>query len=157
MSQAPADRAAAGDHPWVSFLDGKNPSYAVAALRADLKAVADRIAARVSDPTTPKPGSADWPIDINPANVTSLVQLMTGGLHIARPSWSKTSPSQGGVPLHCRLRYFDADRKRAGVPEDVTALVHTLGDTTTDVTLVNLSNSQPRTVVVQGGAMPSTG
>ncbi len=152
VSQAPADRAAAGDHPWVSFLEGTNPSYAVTALRADLKAVAERVAARLADPTTPETRLADWPIDINPANVTSLVQLMTGGLHIARPSWSKTSPSQGGVPLHCRLRYFDADRKRAGVPEDVAALVHTLGDTTTEVTLVNLSTTQPRMVVVQGGA-----
>jgi hypothetical protein len=55
------------------------------------------------------------------------------------------------VPLHCRLRYFDADRRRAGVPEDVGALVHSLGDRSTEVSLVNLG-SRPRTVIVQGGA-----
>ncbi len=152
VSQAPADRAAAGDDPWVGFLEGTNPGYAVRALRADLKGVADRIAKRIADPTTPNTRLADWPIDINPAQVKSLVQLMTGGLHIARPPWSKTSPSQGGVPLHCRLRYFGPDRKRAGVPEDVAALVHSLGDTTTEVTLVNLHPTAARTVTVQGGA-----
>jgi hypothetical protein len=77
---------------------------------------------------------------------------MTGGLHIARPSWSPTSPPQGGVPLHCRLRYFDADRRRAGVPEDVAALVHAFGDASAEVTLVNLSQTHARTVIVQGGA-----
>jgi hypothetical protein len=48
------------------------------------------------------------------------------------------------------LRYFDADRRRAGVPEDVAALVHALGDRTTEVTLVN-TGRVARTVVVQGG------
>ena len=76
---------------------------------------------------------------------------MTGGLHIARPPWSPTSPNQGGVPLHCRLRYFDADKRRAGVPEDVAALVHALGDAVAEVTLVNLGKVA-RTVIVQGGA-----
>ena len=55
-------------------------------------------------------------------------------------------------PLNARLRYFDPDRQRAGVPEDVAALVSELSDTQTTVTLVNLNPSQPRRVVVQGGA-----
>jgi hypothetical protein len=43
-------------------------------------------------------------------------------------------------------------RRRAGVPEDVAALVSELGDTRTVVTLVNTSGGAARTVVVQGGA-----
>jgi hypothetical protein len=152
MTQRADDRAAAGDHPWLDFLEGRNPAYPIKALQADLDRVAERIAAREKDPTTPETRLADWPIGINPASVTSLVQLMTGGLHIARPSWSPTSPPQGGVPLHCRLRYFDADRQRAGVPEDVAALVRALGDASAEVTLVNLNRTQARTVTVQGGA-----
>jgi hypothetical protein len=50
------------------------------------------------------------------------------------------------------LRYFDPARKRAGVPEDVGALVSQLSDRETVVTLVNLNNTEPRTVMVQGGA-----
>ncbi|WBY08894.1 hypothetical protein PIB19_05645 [Sphingomonas sp. 7/4-4] len=152
MTQRADDRAAAGDHPWLDFLEGRNPDYPAKALQADLDRVAARVTAREKDPTTPETRLADWPIGINPASVTSLVQLMTGGLHIARPSWSPTSPPQGGVPLHCRLRYFDADRRRAGVPEEVAALVHAMGDASAEVTLVNLSRTQARTVTVQGGA-----
>jgi hypothetical protein len=120
-------------------------------MEADLRQIAEKIKARENDPTTPETRLADWPIDINPASVGSLVQLMTGGLHIARPPWSKTSPPQGGVPLHCRLRYFDAAAKRAGLPPEMGALVHRMDDASTEVTLVNLG-SRPRDVIVQGGA-----
>ncbi|MCI4591879.1 hypothetical protein MOK15_17485 [Sphingobium sp. BYY-5] len=151
MSQKGEDRELAGDDPWIDFLEGRNADYPVQALGVDLKRVADRVAARERDDSTPQTRLADWPIDINPASVKSLVQLMTGGLHIARPPWSKSSPSQGGVPLHCRLRYFDPVARRAGVPADVGALVHRLVDRETEVTLVNLGQ-QARTVTVQGGA-----
>src|SRR5262249_16685442 len=57
----------------------------------------------------------------------------------------------GGL-LNARLRYFDPERRRAGVPEDVAALVSEMGDTHTAVTLVNLSKTAPRTLIVQGGA-----
>lgn len=152
MSQRADDRAAAGEHPWISFLEGKNPQYPLTAMRADMDAIAAREQAQRDDPTTPQTRLADWPLDITPANITSLIQLMSGGLHIAHPGWSPTSPNQGGVPLHCRLRYFDADRRRAGVPENVAALVHAIGDALTEVTLVNLAKSAPRTIIVQGGA-----
>jgi hypothetical protein len=152
MSQRADDRAAAGDHPWLDFLEGSNPGYPEQILAADMQRVAARSAVREKDRTVRAERLADWPIDINPASATSLVQLMTGGLHIARPPWSKTSPPQGGVPLHCRLRYFDPVARRAGVPADVGALVHALGDGTAEVTLVNLSRSEARTVIVQGGA-----
>ncbi|USU04053.1 hypothetical protein NF699_13450 [Sphingomonadaceae bacterium OTU29LAMAA1] len=150
-TQDPADLAAAGDNPWVAFLHGRNAGYAEKALAADLARVAERVAKREADRTTRMERLADWTIDINPASATALIQTMTGGMHIARPSWSPTSPPQGGVPLHCRLRYFDADRRRAGVPEDVAALVHALGDRSTEVTLVN-TGRVARTVVVQGGS-----
>jgi hypothetical protein len=52
----------------------------------------------------------------------------------------------------CRLRYFDPEGRRAGVPPDLAALVSEMTDTTTVVTLVNLSRTQPRSVIVQGGA-----
>jgi hypothetical protein len=80
-------------------------------------------------------------LDFNPAATESLVELMWGALMPGRP---------GGL-LNARLRYFDPDRKRAGVPDDVAALVSELSDTRTTVTLVNLNASQARTVIVQGG------
>ncbi|WP_336969843.1 hypothetical protein [Sphingobium aromaticiconvertens] len=152
MSQRADDRAAAGAHPWLDYLEGRNPAYPEQALAADLARVAERMKTRETDTTTPQTRLADWPIGINPASVTSLVQLMTGGLHIARPPWSKTSPPQGGVPLHCRLRYFDPVARRAGVPADVAALVQAMDGRSTQVMLVNLNPREARSVTVQGGA-----
>ncbi len=76
---------------------------------------------------------------------------MQGGIHIARPPWSSTSPAQGGALLYARLRYFDPERRRAGMPEDVAVLVETLSDDGATVTLVNTSQTEARTVTVQGG------
>ena len=81
-------------------------------------------------------------LDYNPAAVESLVQLM----------WGALMPGRNGGLVNARLRYFDPDRRRAGVPEDVGALVSKLSDTSTTVTLVNLNPAQARTVIVQGGA-----
>ena len=65
--------------------------------------------------------------------------------------WGALLPGREGGLLNARLRYFDPDRRRAGVPEDVAALVSAMSDTRTSVTLVNLNRSQRRTVIVQGG------
>lgn len=151
MTQDPADREDAGDHPWIAFLEGNNPGYAEKALADDLDFVAQRAAKVRADTSTPATRLADYTLDFSPAAAKALIQTMTGGLHIARPPWSPTSPPQGGVPLHSRLRYFDPVHRRAGVPDDVAALVTALGDRSTEVTLVN-TGPKPRTVIVQGGA-----
>ena len=93
------------------------------------------------DKTPPERRLADNMLDYNPVSTESLVQLMWGALMPGRP---------GGL-LNARLRYFDPERKRAGIPEDVAALVSELSDTQTTVTLVNLNPSRARTVIVQGG------
>lgn len=151
MTQSAADRAAAGDHPWLAFLEGRNPAYAESALQSDLDRVAERVKAMASDHTSKATRLADWTLDFNPASVASLVALTTGGLHIARPPWSPTSPPQGGVTLHCRLRWFDPEARRAGLPEDVAALVTALSDRSAEVTVVNVG-ARAHTVILQGGA-----
>jgi hypothetical protein len=95
-----------------------------------------------SDRTTPTTRLADDPMAYNPATVPTLVQLMLGGLY----------PGHVGAPLHCRVRYFDPDHHRAGLPEDVAALVDRLTDKETGITLVNISPLFSRTVTIQGGA-----
>lgn len=152
MTMKPEDRALAGDHPWVSFLEGKNPGYPVKALRDSFERMKSRLALVEADKSTPETRLADNALEFNPASVVSLLQLTQGALHIARPPWSPTSPNQGGAPLHARLRYFDPVRRRAGLPEDVAALVDSLSADSTAVTLVNLNRTQAREVIVQGGA-----
>jgi hypothetical protein len=78
----------------------------------------------------------------NPAAISALTHLMQGAL----------VPGRDGGLLQARLRYFDPVAKRAGVPADVGALISEMSDTRTTVTLVNLSGSTARTVIVQGGA-----
>ena len=94
------------------------------------------------DRLPPEKRLADNMLNFNPAATASLVELMWGGLH----------PGVDGGLVNARLRYFDPARKRAGVPEDVGALVTEMTDTKTVVTLVNLNSTEPRTVTVQGGA-----
>jgi hypothetical protein len=50
------------------------------------------------------------------------------------------------------VRYFDPERRRAGIPEDVAALVETMTADDMTLTLVNLDQVEARTLVVQGGA-----
>ena len=126
---------------WVRFLQGQNSAYPEQALERDLKMIQDRRNAVRRDTTPPERRLADNMLDLNPAATESMVQLM----------WGALLPGREGGLLNARLRYFDPDRKRAGVPEDVAALVSELSDTRAVVTLVNLNASQPRTVIVQGG------
>ena len=91
-------------------------------------------------------------MDYNPASVTSLTQLMEAGLYIQHPGWAKTTPGQGGALLFCRLRYFDPERRRAGVPPDVAALIDSMTADSVSVNLVNLNPTDARTVTIQGGA-----
>ena len=151
FSMKPSDRARAPDHPWVAYLEGRNPTWPETALRADLKKVADRARKQREDTTTPDTRLADAVLDQNPAAVTSLMHQMMGALHIARPAWGPTSAPAGGSPLYARLRYFDPEARRAGVPQDVAALVDELKADETGVTLVNLSPTRSRTVIIQAG------
>ena len=50
------------------------------------------------------------------------------------------------------FRYFDPNRRRPGLPEDVAALVDTVGETKSAVTLVNTNPVEPAEVIIQGGA-----
>jgi hypothetical protein len=95
-----------------------------------------------ADTTTPDTRLADDPMKFNPATVQTLNQLMMAGL----------DPGRGAAPLHCRLRYFDPVNRRAGIPEDVAALVDSFSDKEVSVILVNVSQSETRELIVQAGA-----
>jgi hypothetical protein len=127
---------------WARYLHGEEPGYPEAALARDLDSVRKKLAGVRKDTSTPDRRLSDNLLHLNPAETAALVQLMLGGL----------PPGVGGGLLNARLRYFDPERRRAGVPPDVAALVSEMTDTKTVVTLVNLSKDGPRTVVVQGGA-----
>ena len=113
LSMKAEDRARAGPDRWLDYLDGKDDRYPEDALRADLERVRARVKAMWADLTTPDTRLAEGPLAFGPPDITSLVELTTGGLHLRRV----------GSVLHCRLRYFDPVKRRAGLPEDVAALI----------------------------------
>ena len=140
-SMKPEDRPRIGRNPWIEYLEGNNPGFPESVLKRDLESIPRRMAAMQKDVLTPQTRLADNAMEFNPAAVDGLVQLM----------WGALVPGREGSLLSARLRYFDPVRRRAGVPDDVGALVSELKDERTVVTLVNLSPTTRRTVVVQGG------
>jgi hypothetical protein len=142
LSMQPGDRARVPASGWFSYLDGKNPGYAEAALRGDLERLRQRIAAIRNDPTTPDTRLSDDPLRLNPCSVESMIELAMGGL----------PPKNRGRLLFARLRYFDPVGRRAGLPEDVAALIDKMDDDEVSVTLVNTNPLTARRVILQGGA-----
>lgn len=136
------DRELVPPSAWLEFLAGQRPTYPQQALHRDLEGVRQQVAALRADTSTPDTRLSDDVMVRNPIQVRSLVELMLGGLH----------PGHVGGPLHCRLRYFDPTTRRPGLPPDVAALVEAFDGTRVRVTLVNINQIEPRTVLVQGGA-----
>jgi len=138
----PADRQFLDGNAWLRFLDGDRPGYPEQVLRRDLGEIRSRIAAMRQDTTTPDTRLADDSMKYNPASVAALRELMLGGI----------DPGRRASVLHCRLRYFDPLRRRAGIPADCAALVDRLTADEVRVTLVNTNQLEPRRLLVQSGA-----
>jgi hypothetical protein len=129
-------------NPWISWLEGGNPDYPVKAFTADLEAVRKRVALMRADTRTPDTRMSEELNAINPAINDALAQLTLGAI----------PPHNDGCPLQCAVRYFDPERRRAGLPEDVAALVDRVTENAVGLQLVNVSTTEWKTLVVQGGA-----
>lgn len=128
---------------WLAFLAGKDPEYPVRTLQNELGRVRQKLAALRADKTTADTRLADYLLQYNPPETNGLMNLMLGGyIAISSRQWT----------LHSRFRYFDPVRRRAGVPEDVGALVESLGPDSATLTLVNLNPVHARELIVQAGA-----
>jgi hypothetical protein len=126
---------------WIDYLEGKNPGYPEESLRNQLETMRSKMENLRIDPTTPDTRLADWSLDYNPVNVNELVRLMLGGNMTGR-IWT----------LHTRVRFFDPEQRRAGLPSDVASLVTKMEGGITNITLVNINQLEPREVIIQTGA-----
>ena len=130
------------EQPWLRFLAGDNPDYPEQILAATYEQVCRRLEMiRIDEQDLTTVNIHHWQ-EHNPVITEALVQLTLGGPQIVY---------NGGL-LHCRVRYFDADRNRPGLPADVAALVSKIEDDRTVLTLVNLSPFQTHRVEIQAGA-----
>lgn len=141
LSQKADDRKRIVANAWLDYLEGKNANYAEQALRGDLERIRKRVDGMRKDTTTPDTRLADDPMQLNPASVDSLIELAMGGL----------PPKNRGKLLFCQLRYFDPAKRRAGLPDDVAALIDKVTPDGVEVTLVNTSPVDGRTVTLQAG------
>ncbi len=130
------------DTGWLDYIEGNDPDWPVRVLEDGLAVVQDRVEGFRNDMTTPDTRLCDDMNNLNPAQTDVLTQVMLGGL----------PPQHHGYPLHCRVRYFDPERSRPGLPESVAALVETFTADEVTVVLVNMDQVKGSSVVVQGGA-----
>ncbi|MDE0140175.1 MAG: hypothetical protein OXI80_08720 [Caldilineaceae bacterium] len=129
------------EQPWLRFLAGDNPEYPEQMLASTYGQVCRRLALIQEDEEDLTQVHIHHWQQLNPVITEALVQLTLGAPQIIY---------NGGL-LHCRLRYYDADRRRPGLPADVAALVSRLEADRTVVELVNLSPYTSRTVLLQAG------
>jgi hypothetical protein len=130
------------EQPWQRFLVGDNPTYPEQILAASYDQVCRRLEQiRQDQADINKVHIHHWQT-LNPVVTEALIQLTLGAPQILY---------NGGL-LHARLRYFDVQRQRPGLPQDVAALVEKLEAVRTVVRLVNLNPSESREVLLQAGA-----
>lgn len=137
--------------PWFQFIRGLNPDYPQKILDANVDLVAQQLDKMRSEAGNPYNWANQFSDDdfssihiwqeMCPIYMESLVQLTLGGpMHI----------SHGGLQ-HARVRYYDADAKRPGLPESVAALVSDLTSQSVSLELVNTSQFDNRSVIIQAG------
>ncbi|MFC1526455.1 hypothetical protein ACFL6X_06570 [Candidatus Latescibacterota bacterium] len=123
------------------WLAGDNPGWPEAVLDATLRQV-QRNSERLSGEEYEHEWRSQTMMSQNPVVTFGLAQMTMG------------APLQGynGGLLVARVRYFDPERRRPGLPEEVAALVVVLEADRTVVELVNVGVSRERRVVLQAGA-----
>lgn len=126
---------------WKAWLFGENPSYPVHSLDYTMGQIDARLAEIAADDLNNAP---TWDVHHwqkrDPVIPGPLSQQMMGA------DWL-----YHGCLIHARLRWFDADAKRPGMPQDVAALVEKVGPDSVTATAVN-TGSAVRHAVVQAGA-----
>lgn len=125
---------------FIGYLEGKSPEYPMQALQADLAHVRRSVQEMDTDITTADTRLADYLMGFNPVAIHALTNLTTGA-YLAGNIWS----------FHSRFRYFDPERRRAGLPDAVAALVEKLDADSATLVLVNVDPVEARTVTVQAG------
>ena len=128
--------------PWYSYLNGRLPDYPRQIMESQYAEVLRRMDAIRNDDSDPQTWDVHHWQNVNPVHTEGLIQLTCGGPQVVY---------HGGL-LHVRLRYFDADAKRPGLPEDVSALVSDMDADSVTVEIVNLNPSHQRRLTLQAGA-----
>ena len=128
---------------WTAYLGGEYPDYPVDILRHNHAQVYQRLAFMRDDQQDPATYGDCVSAGAQSHHCRGLGAIDDGcpALHV-----------QNGGLLMARLRYFDPQRHRPGLPLDVAALVESLADERAVLHLVNLHPTEEREVLLQAGA-----
>ena len=140
--ESAADRSSGNLEARFQYYEGANPDWPVKRLQAEYRFVSamfENMRLDGRDEATIIEESR-WPP--NPVVVKGLTQVTMGS----------PQPVYNGGLLRGLVRYFDHERRRPGLPQDVAALVDEIGADRVGIELVNLSASRTRTLIVQAGA-----
>ena len=124
------------------YYAGENPDWPLKIMQADYREVVRRMEFMRNDTRDIHEIRADDLYPNNPVITKGLTQVTMG---------APQTIYNGGL-LRARVRYFNSDCTRPGLPEDVAALVEGLEADRTVVQLVNLSVMHTRRLIVQAGA-----
>jgi hypothetical protein len=149
--------------PWFQFIQGELPNYPEDILEANLALIANQLYKMRSSTGNPRswddydPETAEVKLgldlrvdgyqihawqEFNPVYFEGLAQMTMGApMHI----------SHGGLQ-HGKVRLFDGQKKRPGLPDDVGVIVDKLTPTSISMKAVNLSADESRQLVIQAGA-----
>ena len=131
------------DGGWLAYMRGDFPEYPESILNHNLSQVQQRLNFMENDEEDPAGYGDAYFQRRNPVTCEGLVELTCGG----------PLPHYNGGLLVTRVRHFDPQEKRPGLPADVAALVTKLTSDTTELELVNLNVSEARDVIIQAGSM----
>jgi hypothetical protein len=118
---------------WIEFLQGRRPNYPVEAMQQERQD-----AARTAERTAKKASG----YGASPVAFESLANLTLGAANLYG----------SGDVLRSQVRFFDPERRRAGLAQDVAALVERIDRDSVTLMLVNTSATASRRLIVQMGA-----
>lgn len=130
------------EHARLTYYAGKNPDWPVESLKADYREVIKRVNFMKKDKRDIHEINGDDLYPNNPVITKALVQTTMG---------TPQTIYNGGL-LRATVRYFDAEKKKPGLPKDVSALVESLQENQVVVNIVNLNGIDDCRVILQAGA-----
>lgn len=139
-------RGGEGNAGWFRFVNGNAPDYPEHILQTSYNAVSQALDEIRDDDVAPDKLYIQHWISRNPVICNALLQLTTG----------TPNPIYHGGLVQSRLRYFDVDQKRPGLPPNVAALIDQIEfenhpQESFRLQLVNLSPIHNQSLYLQAG------
>ena len=128
--------------PWSLFVEGRNDSYLCGVFESTARSIHHALDRLDADDTDPETRECYHFQPMNPVVPEALVQMTMG---------TPSAIYNGGL-LQTHLCYFDPERRRPGLPQDVAALVSSVSADEARVELVNLDSLGSREVIIQAGS-----